>query len=192
MIGREVDALQQHRDALAPFGGCSNALDRQRLGDSGADRQARIERCARILKDHLRFAAHWPHFHRRQACDRHAIDDDLAREGNEAEHNLSGCRLARAAFADETERALVQLEADAFDCRRERLASAEPGGCAAIGHAKIMNEENRVGRRCDGRRGGHARRAVRSGEGAEARHSSWWVRNHAQRRTAPAPVGRIL
>ena len=41
------------------------------------------------MKDHLRFAAHRSHFRGRQARDRHAINDDFAREGNEAEHGLS-------------------------------------------------------------------------------------------------------
>ena len=62
MIGREVNALEQHRDTLPPFSGCSDSVDRQRLGDRGADRHARIERSVGILKDHLRFAAHGFHF----------------------------------------------------------------------------------------------------------------------------------
>src|ERR1700750_987427 len=61
----------------------------------------------------------------------------------------------------------MEFKADAFHRRRRRLAWAEPTDWAPVGHAEIMNEENRVTGRCDRWRSAHARRAVRSREGAE-------------------------
>ena len=171
MVGRQVDTLQQRRDAVASLGGRADAMDGQRLGDGGADRHARVERRIGVLEDHLRLAAQRLHRGRRPARHGVAIDHHLTRERDEAEHGLAGGRFAGAALADEAERLPgLELEADVHDGRHRRLAPAEPARGVRHRTRQVSHEQHRAGRHDRRRRVGNAGRPVGAGEGAEARH----------------------
>src|SRR6185436_6915817 len=56
-IRRKAHALEQAACGCGPLGGSTDRVDVERLSDDLPNRQARVERCQRILKDHLHLSA---------------------------------------------------------------------------------------------------------------------------------------
>ena len=71
-------AEQLEHARLALVYGRREVVDGKRLRDRRADRHARIERCVRVLEDHLHLAAHRPQRALTQVRDVGTVEHDLA------------------------------------------------------------------------------------------------------------------
>ncbi|MNI45953.1 hypothetical protein D3C73_1003950 [compost metagenome] len=86
------------------------------FGDRGADGDARVERGERVLKDHLRGAAHGAQFARAGLGDILPADDDRTGGGIEqADDGAAGGGFAASGFSDQRQGfARTQVEGDIF------------------------------------------------------------------------------
>ena len=125
-VGIQPDGPQQLDDRFAPAGAVADAVNDQRLGDDGADLQARVERGERILEDHLHLAAHGAQRPLVEGAEVRAVELDLAGGRlDQPQQRARQRRLATARFADDAERlAALHLEAHAIDGAHGALAAA--------------------------------------------------------------------
>ena len=140
-VGVKADAARS-RSAT-----CSRACARraepvgeERLGDRGADTDARVEARERILEDHLDVAAHVAHPALVEREDVVAVEQDRARVRlDQAQDRAAGRRLAAAGFADQRQRlAGLQAEGDVLD----RVHAA--GGRGRTARARMSKRVTRL------------------------------------------------
>ena len=114
---RQPDHLEQLADPLRDVAASGQPVHAQRLADDPPDAVARVERCERILEDHLHPAPQRAQRALREVRDVLAVKEDPA-AGRliEAQDGSADGRLAAARLTDEPERlAALDRQADAVD-----------------------------------------------------------------------------
>ena len=96
---------------------CSQAVNAQTFADNLADPHAWIERCVRILKDHLHLAAHLAHRRSSQGGQILPLEGDgAARRHDQPDEAASQAGLAATRLANQSHRlAVLHIEAYAID-----------------------------------------------------------------------------
>ncbi|SVK49536.1 Uncharacterised protein [Acinetobacter baumannii] len=140
VIRQHADLAQRLVDTLLAFGGLKIGVQPQRRIQQLADALARVERGARILKNHANTLAAVTIIAERQ---RMIVDQQLAGGGfHHAGEHLRQRGFAGAVLADHRQRlAFAQGKADRFH-RLDVLAAEQPGA-VAVGFAQVAHFQQR-------------------------------------------------